>query len=69
MTSPKPLQVACPNCGRKTAWSTDNRWRPFCSERCRMIDLGEWLSEGMRITGDEMPPEDDPGENEDPNAR
>jgi endogenous inhibitor of DNA gyrase (YacG/DUF329 family) len=34
-----------------------------------MIDLGEWLSEGMRITGDEMPPEDDPGENEDPNAR
>jgi len=34
-----------------------------------MIDLGEWLSEGMRITGDEMPPEDDSEDNEDSNTR
>lgn len=55
----KPPSVACPTCGRKTPWSTDNRWRPFCSERCRLIDLGEWLSEDKRIPGEELPPEDD----------
>lgn len=54
-----PPLVACPTCGRKTPWSTDNRWRPFCSERCRLIDLGEWLSEDKRIPGEELPPEDD----------
>lgn len=61
MTQPtrKPPLVACPTCGRKMPWSTDNRWRPFCSERCRLIDLGEWLSENNRIAGDEPPPEDD----------
>lgn len=54
-----PPLVACPTCGRKLPWSTDNRWRPFCSERCRLIDLGEWLSENNRIPGDDLPPEDD----------
>ncbi|MBI5460855.1 MAG: DNA gyrase inhibitor YacG [Gammaproteobacteria bacterium] len=59
MTSPKQPRVACPTCGKKIPWSTENRWRPFCSERCRMIDLGEWLSENVCIAGDEEPPEDD----------
>lgn len=59
MTISKPLQVACPNCGRKTAWSTENRWRPFCSERCKLIDLGEWFSDNRSIAGDDVPPEDD----------
>ncbi|MBI5042056.1 MAG: DNA gyrase inhibitor YacG [Gammaproteobacteria bacterium] len=59
MPASKPLQVACPSCGKKIPWSTENRWRPFCSERCRMIDLGEWLSENMRIAGDAAAPEDD----------
>ncbi len=59
MTTPKQLQVACPNCGRKTAWSTENRWRPFCSERCRLIDLGEWFSDNRRIAGDDAPVDDD----------
>lgn len=62
---PTPTLVACPTCGKKIPWSTENRWRPFCSERCRMIDLGEWLSENMRITGDEAPPED----NDEPRER
>lgn len=59
MASPKPPVVACPTCGRRIPWSPDNRWRPFCSERCKLIDLGEWLSENNRIPGEELPPEDD----------
>jgi endogenous inhibitor of DNA gyrase (YacG/DUF329 family) len=30
-------------------WTSDNPWRPFCSERCKLIDLGEWASESHRI--------------------
>ncbi len=48
-------QVRCPTCGRRVPWRTDNPWRPFCSERCRLIDLGEWFGENRRI------PESDDG--------
>ncbi len=41
--------VACPQCGKSVAWDTANRWRPFCSQRCRLIDLGAWASESYRI--------------------
>ena len=41
--------VACPRCGARVAYSPDNPWRPFCSERCRQIDLGAWASEAYRI--------------------
>lgn len=41
--------VACPTCQNKTAWSTDNPDRPFCSARCKLIDLGEWASESYAI--------------------
>lgn len=58
-SAPQAPQVACPTCGRRIPWSTDNPWRPFCSERCRLIDLGEWLSESHRIPGETLPPEDD----------
>jgi uncharacterized protein len=44
--------VHCPTCGKAIAWSESERWRPFCSERCRLIDLGEWFSEAHRIPGD-----------------
>jgi endogenous inhibitor of DNA gyrase (YacG/DUF329 family) len=33
------------------SWSAASRWRPFCSERCRLIDLGGWLDETHRISG------------------
>ncbi|MBK7250612.1 MAG: DNA gyrase inhibitor YacG [Gammaproteobacteria bacterium] len=48
-----PLAVSCPTCGRETAWSAASSWRPFCSERCRLIDLGAWLSEERAIPGSE----------------
>ncbi len=56
MTTKKPEQparlVKCPTCGTATAFAPANRWRPFCSERCRLIDLGEWMDEEKRIAGD-----------------
>ena len=42
-------QVACPQCGEMAEFSPANAWRPFCSERCKMIDLGAWASESYRI--------------------
>lgn len=49
MTEPKAREVKCPQCGRLALYSPENPFRPFCSERCRLIDLGEWASEGYRI--------------------
>ena len=41
--------VRCPSCGRPASFEAANRWRPFCSERCRGADLGAWASEGYRL--------------------
>ena len=51
-----PRSVACPTCKKAVPWSEASPWRPFCSERCRMIDLGEWLSEEKSIAGEPQPP-------------
>ena len=53
-------KVACPTCGKAVPWSAASRWRPFCSERCKLIDLGEWLSEEKRIPGEAAAPPDAP---------
>lgn len=46
----QPLkQVTCPTCGKQIEWTDKNPWRPFCSERCRIIDLGDWASEKHKI--------------------
>ena len=41
--------VSCPRCGKSVVWGPASPWRPFCSERCRLIDLGDWLDENHRI--------------------
>lgn len=41
--------VACPQCGRLAAFTPANRFRPFCTERCKTIDLGAWASEAYRV--------------------
>ncbi len=41
--------VACPTCGKDVEWRVENKWRPFCSERCKMIDLGEWATEKYKV--------------------
>jgi endogenous inhibitor of DNA gyrase (YacG/DUF329 family) len=51
--------VHCPQCGKPVEWSPASRWRPFCSERCKMLDFGAWASEAYRIPATEEP---DPGE-------
>jgi endogenous inhibitor of DNA gyrase (YacG/DUF329 family) len=40
--------VSCPHCGKSVEW-TASAWRPFCSERCRLIDLGAWATEKYRM--------------------
>lgn len=44
-------EVACPACGKTTRYSSANPYRPFCSERCKVIDLGAWANEEYRIAG------------------
>lgn len=41
--------VTCPHCGKEHRWDINNRFRPFCSERCKMIDLGKWANEEYRV--------------------
>lgn len=55
----KPREILCPYCGAMTTWQ-GNPWRPFCSERCKMSDLGAWADEKYSI-----PSEDAPGTGED----
>jgi endogenous inhibitor of DNA gyrase (YacG/DUF329 family) len=43
--------VACPTCNKKVEWTEANKFRPFCSERCKQIDLGAWAEEKYTIPG------------------
>jgi endogenous inhibitor of DNA gyrase (YacG/DUF329 family) len=53
--------VACPRCGARTSFTRENRWRPFCSERCKLIDLGAWATESYRVPAkDEAAREEEP---------
>ena len=49
--------VTCPQCGQASLYAPTNRYRPFCGERCKQIDLGAWASELHRMP-DEGPPDD-----------
>ena len=55
----KPTVVQCPTCQKPVEWSEQSPWRPFCSKRCRLIDLGEWADEGHRIAGEQHRPIED----------
>jgi endogenous inhibitor of DNA gyrase (YacG/DUF329 family) len=60
--SDKPVKahiVRCPQCGGDSVYAPSNPYRPFCSERCKNIDLGAWASESFRVP-DETPPDDLP---------
>lgn len=61
-----PTKVPCPRCGRPVPWTAESKYRPFCSERCRLIDLGAWFDESHRIPGAaEAPDEEAAPESED----
>ena len=53
------LKVPCPSCKKQVAWQ-DNPFRPFCSERCKNLDFGDWILEKHRIEPD--PDDDGPDE-------
>lgn len=46
------MQIICPVCKKKTTWE-ENPWKPFCSERCKLIDLGKWASEEYKVPGED----------------
>lgn len=50
--------IACPICGKKTVYSQANKYRPFCSLRCKYIDLGAWANNERSIS-DEIGKDDD----------
>lgn len=62
-SAPRPKTGTCPTCGAPAPWTPENRWRPFCSERCKLIDLGQWADEKYRVPVVENEPEQGtPGE-------
>ena len=46
--------MKCPICGKPVAWQ-DNPSRPFCSERCKLVDLGRWVSDEYSVPGSPLP--------------
>ncbi len=60
-----PTTVLCPTCQRPVVWSEESKWRPFCSERCKLIDLGAWASEQHAIPGDAKPDDEEHGSDRD----
>jgi endogenous inhibitor of DNA gyrase (YacG/DUF329 family) len=57
-------QVACPTCKKLASYNINNPYRPFCSQRCKMIDLGDWANENFRIPANK-PLNNDPLGNDD----
>ena len=43
--------VKCPQCGKETEF-TGNEFRPFCSERCKLLDFGAWADEEFRLSSE-----------------
>ena len=60
--SDKIKTVACPTCGQLVEWRPENTYRPFCSERCKLIDLGEWATESYRVPAEGELPGGEPGQ-------
>lgn len=51
--------VICPTCGAEVVWGPESSFRPFCSERCRKIDLGAWANDEYRVPAEAPPDEFD----------
>ncbi len=47
------LKVHCPRCQKATEYHPSNIYRPFCSERCKLIDFGAWANEEYAIGSQE----------------
>jgi len=49
LATPRAYQVKCPACRQLTHYAPSNPWRPFCSARCKGVDLGAWADENYRV--------------------
>lgn len=59
------MKIECPTCSKSVEWSETSPFRPFCSDRCRLIDLGAWADEQYAIPTQDAPDTFDlPGESE-----
>jgi uncharacterized protein len=58
MENESRLLVNCPHCSKAVPWISSEKFRPFCSERCKLLDLGAWADESHRIPGETQPPTD-----------
>lgn len=58
-----PRRVTCLACKGLARYASDNPYRPFCGERCRNLDLGDWASDSFRVPAT---PQQDDGEPADP---
>ena len=59
MQEKSPRLIACPTCKKNIEYSLTNQFRPFCCERCQLIDLGDWANETHRIPDVNPPKESD----------
>lgn len=46
--------IKCPICRKQNTWLSENAYKPFCSERCKLIDLGEWANETRKLPGEDL---------------
>jgi endogenous inhibitor of DNA gyrase (YacG/DUF329 family) len=60
--SSNKVKIRCPRCGADVAWE-GNPHRPFCSEKCRLVDLGRWAAEEYRIAGGKAAEDKEPSDN------
>lgn len=61
------IMVSCPYCHKKVAYSKDNPFRPFCSEKCKLLDLGAWANEERTVAGNDVNMDEDADLLNDPN--
>ncbi len=57
--------VSCPSCKLDVEWDINNKYRPFCSERCKLIDLGAWANEEYSVASEPASPIDDISQSDD----
>ena len=57
-----PKVVTCPACKGRSVYANSNPYRPFCSLRCKNMDLGAWASESFRLPADSPPDEENYGD-------
>jgi endogenous inhibitor of DNA gyrase (YacG/DUF329 family) len=62
MSKQATTYVRCPQCGKSVPWVEEERFKPFCSERCKLIDLGAWATGERAIPGEPVSQDEQPGE-------